>query len=244
MEPLYLESIRHAIDELDARRARAREMMPMLRVLSNALLMRCASHDPNAIVRCLQMVRHVAQRDGDEECHRELLAMLAAWSSHLPLAVLAPLFDMPPPSTAARDAVRELYARPQCSQCGWRWCATDKEKTFASHLDWHYQQNRTRNSKKRVNVSRSWFATLSEWQSAGDPIAADMPKGVKRERAPPTPQHAMNVLVADSAHSSCAMCGEKFLNRFDHAMDEWVYDDVLRRVHDGSIVHVECNNGA
>ena len=56
----------------------------------------------------------------------------------------------------SNDTVRLLHDGQQCTQCGIRFPA-EQRNDYGAHLDWHFQQNRIRKNDRKQFMNRAWF---------------------------------------------------------------------------------------
>ncbi|GAB6025905.1 hypothetical protein CHUAL_011877 [Chamberlinius hualienensis] len=135
-----------------------------------------------------------------------------------------------------RSAVNNLlYAGLQCSSCGVRFTAEQADK-YATHLDWHFRQNRREKDSSRKALSRKWYYDVQNWVQFEE--IEDVEERARSffeiqqadEQADEVEDNGPSVLAGeDEEDKKCAVCQELFELYWDEEHEEWHFRDAIRR---------------
>ena len=139
----------------------------------------------------------------------------------------------------SNDTVRLLHDGQQCTQCGIRFPA-EQRNDYGAHLDWHFQQNRIRKNDRKQFMNRAWYLSISDWVprkaeevSKEIDLNTNTTDQVKKEKIP------LVVQGKTPEENTCFVCLEKLNHFFYREQDEWYLQDAVRV--DGITFHRMCH---
>jgi hypothetical protein len=155
----------------------------------------------------------------------------------------------------------------QCAECGMRFAQAGAESR--KHADWHFEINRRDKQRLERPSARQWYAKPIDWKSNVDSLDAPLEEVMlarlfeQSKPATATGDDAANAATAahdaeqldnaangarvvgvpsDDAQSACPVCGDKFVEFWSEADDEWMFRDAVYEpdADKQRIVHVKC----
>jgi hypothetical protein len=155
----------------------------------------------------------------------------------------------------------------QCVECGMRFAQAGAESR--KHADWHFEINRRDKQRLERPSARQWYAKPIDWKSNVDSLDAPLEEVMlarlfeQSKPATATGDDAANAATAahdaeqldnaangarvvgvpsDDAQSACPVCGDKFVEFWSEADDEWMFRDAVYELDADKqrIVHVKC----
>ncbi|XP_052616791.1 pre-mRNA cleavage complex 2 protein Pcf11-like [Peromyscus californicus insignis] len=145
--------------------------------------------------------------------------------------------------------INRLYMGNQCSSCGMRFLTSQRD-VYADHLDWHYQQNRTKKDVSRKVTHRRWYCSLKDWiefeeiadleERAEHQCFEKVHKDIVQKSQEASKAKEFQSVPAGpfGALESCEICQEQFEQYWDEEEEEWHLKNAIGV--DGKIYHPSC----
>lgn len=140
--------------------------------------------------------------------------------------------------THQSGVIQRLYMGNQCTNCGIRFPEKSQE-LYASHLDSHYEKNRTNMTQSKIKKHRKWYPTMDKWKLIKDfSSLKDVVENETDILVSSTVGTKFPVASSNEEENVCVVCKEKFELFFNDEQDQWLLKDAI--LVDGNFYHSIC----
>lgn len=122
-----------------------------------------------------------------------------------------------PPTPESASMVAALYKHKMCSFCGQRF----PPEILPSHLDYEFRKNCQQAEKKSNHAVCRWYPEIKEWVDQDRSLEPSMMTNSNS-------QVFIIKTIVDEKQEYCCICEEKFESKWDHELENWIYEDVFR----------------